>query len=74
MASQKAKEAVAKSTVKLEVPAIIPLVVEQSDGGLQGKDVMATWKILISLVFVPCLHLFYTACVYLILGVHTANS
>lgn len=48
---QKAREAVAKSTVKLK-----------------GRDVLATWKILVGTIFVPCLHLFYTICAYFLLG------
>eukprot|EP01065_Artemidia_motanka_P029782 TRINITY_DN35863_c0_g1_i1.p1 TRINITY_DN35863_c0_g1~~TRINITY_DN35863_c0_g1_i1.p1 ORF type:complete len:640 (+),score=144.53 TRINITY_DN35863_c0_g1_i1:74-1921(+) len=48
ISNRKAKEAVAKSSVKLA-----------------GRDVLATWKILVSFIVVPFLHLLYTAvCAY----------
>jgi len=31
---------------------------------IAGRDVMATWKVLIGLVFIPALHIFYTGVVY----------
>ncbi|KAJ1909358.1 Glycerol-3-phosphate/dihydroxyacetone phosphate acyltransferase [Tieghemiomyces parasiticus] len=45
ISKRKAREALAKSTVKIE-----------------GRDVLATWKILVCLVFFPTLYLTYAAC------------
>lgn len=51
IAQKRAKEAVAKSSVKIA-----------------GRDVLATWKILIAMGFLPAMHILYTLLVYIFLG------
>ncbi|KAJ3413695.1 hypothetical protein HDV05_007683 [Chytridiales sp. JEL 0842] len=57
ISKQKAAEALAGSTVKL-----------------QGKDVMATWKVLVALVVTPILYLTYYMTFYLYLYMFTSYS
>ena len=47
---------------------------QKSSVKIKGQDVIATWKVLVSLIVIPCAHIIYTGLFYVMFGMIFATA